>query len=69
MWQFAQSNPGLFTVLWCVAAIAAVQVFHNIFRIWNRTLRSRNVQKNGWPTPPVDADGDIVYPKQPERFP
>lgn len=69
MWQFAQSNPYLFVIIWWLTGVMAIMVCQYAFRAWNRTLRSRNVQKNGWPTPPIDADGDIVYPNQPERFP
>lgn len=33
------------------------------FRIINRILRARNIREHGWPIAPVDADGDVVYPK------
>jgi hypothetical protein len=30
----------------------------------NRFFRSRNIRAHGWPTAPVDADGDVVYPEK-----
>ena len=30
------------------------------FQIVNRVIRHRNIAAAGWPTPPLDADGDIV---------
>lgn len=64
MWQFAQSNPGTFFFIFWIAAWAATRPFYYAWSAYNRTLRSRNIVANGWPTAPVDADGDVVYPSK-----
>jgi len=30
-----------------------------VYRPWNRYLRSRNIARQGWPPPHLDADGDF----------
>lgn len=64
MWDFAKTNPGYtFLIVW-VLAWAAVQPFKYAYYAWNRTLRARNIAAHGYPTSPhMDADGDLVYPK------
>lgn len=62
MWEFASAHPvAAFFMLW-VVAWAAVQPFRYAYLAYNRTLRSRHIAAHGWPTAPVDADGDVVYP-------
>lgn len=62
MWEFASGNPfTAFLIAWIVAW-AVTRPFHYAFMAYNRTLRSRNIKLHGWPTPPTDADGDVVYP-------
>lgn len=64
MWGFATANPGYtFLIIW-VLAWAFVQPFRLAWLAYNRSLRSKNIAANGWPTPPLDADGDIVHPKK-----
>lgn len=64
MSEFALANPGyMFLIIW-VVAWAAVQPFYYAWRSYSRYLRSKNIAAHGWPTEPVDADGDVVYPKQ-----
>jgi hypothetical protein len=64
MWNFAiafsSGHPWLFTFSLLVSLWAAVQPFHYFFLCWNRWLRSRNIKAHGWPTPPIDGDGDVV---------
>lgn len=64
MWEFAKANPGYaFLIVW-VVCWAFTKPFAYAFRAYNRTLRSRNIVAHGWPTAPVDADGDVVYPEK-----
>lgn len=63
MWNFATTNPGYtFLIIW-VLAWAITRPFWYAWLAYNRTLRSRNIVAQGWPTAPLDADGDIVYEK------
>jgi hypothetical protein len=43
-----------------ILAWAATSPFYLAFRAYNRMLRSRNIIAQGWPKPPMDADGDII---------
>jgi len=63
MWSFAAQNPGTFFFVALVAGWTVTRPFHYAFMAYNRTLRSRNIVAHGWPTAPVDADGDVVYPE------
>ncbi len=64
MLEFAMQNPGYaFLIVWALAW-AATRPFWYLWLAYNRTLRSRNIRAQGWPTPPIDADGDVVFPKQ-----
>jgi hypothetical protein len=52
---FAGEHPILSVVLWWIPFQTALLAF-------SRFLRSRNIKANGWPTAPIDADGDVVWP-------
>jgi len=56
IYEFMGSHPVLTFVLAFVAAIVACEPFRTV----RRWLRSRDIQKHGWPSAPMDADGDIV---------
>lgn len=56
IWQFADNHP--FITAFIIYVMAAT-----VFRCWNRLMRHLNIRKHGWPTPPLDADGDVVYPE------
>jgi hypothetical protein len=44
-------------------SVAAIHVLaSNIVRAYRLKKRAQNIQAHGWPKPPMDADGDIVYP-------
>lgn len=58
MWDFANSSP-ITTVILAYLLMAPVRY---AFRAYNRHLRSKNIALHGWPTAPIDADGDVVYP-------
>lgn len=63
-WTFANANPfSAFLVVW-VVCYALTRPFAYAFRAYNRTLRSRNIAAHGWPTAPIDADGDVIYPER-----
>ena len=66
MWEFAKTNPGTFFFIILVLAWAATRAFWYAWVAYNRTLRSRNIAAHGWPIPPIDADGDVVYRDQDE---
>jgi hypothetical protein len=43
-----------------VFAVAFVSLpFNFIFKMYNRTIRSRNICAKGWPPSHLDADGDF----------
>jgi len=55
---------------WFLGFILMYTAIQLPFKIFNRVLRSINIRNNGWPvTPYMDADGDIVYPKDGDVFP
>lgn len=60
-WEFADKHPIAAIVLAVIAAYFATSPFRYAFRIYNRRLRNKNILAHGWPTPPMDADGDVVY--------
>ncbi len=61
-WTFAASNPLTAFALACVVGGTVTAPFRWGFRAYNRSLRARNIALHGWPTAPIDADGDVVYP-------
>lgn len=60
--SFAIANPGYTFLIFWVLAWAVTRPFWYVFVAYNRKLRARNIAAHGWPTAPVDADGDVVYP-------
>lgn len=57
-WTFAGEHYiVLLFIVW-----SAATVLKSPFWALNRYFRSRNIAQHGWPTAPMDADGDIVYP-------
>lgn len=70
--EIAGANPNHYfikaMILWgmcCYVFLALATLLVNFFmRIINRIIRSRNIKHHGWPEAPLDADGDIVYPKK-----
>lgn len=67
MWDFAAANPGTAMFLAVTAAYAFVQPWYYAFKAWNRYLRSKNIAVHGWPKPPMDADGDVIWPQEEEE--
>ena len=66
VWDFANESPLAAFCMVLVLAYAATRPFAYVFKAYNRKLRSRNIAAHGWPTPPIDADGDVVYPEKDE---
>jgi hypothetical protein len=60
---FSMAHPLTFTFIVVVLVWGAVKPFYYAFLCWNRWMRSRNIVAHGWPTPPLDADGDIENPE------
>jgi hypothetical protein len=61
--NFAGVHPVFSFLSLVVIATTIVAPFRYAFLFYNRKLRSKNVQLHGWPKPPIDADGDLVYPQ------
>lgn len=58
IWEFAAGNP--ITAL--ILAYLLMAPVRYAYRAYNRHLRHKNILAHGWPTAPIDADGDVVYP-------
>jgi hypothetical protein len=59
--SLSRYHPMYFVVCLCVVALTVMQVSRYVFLTCNRVIRARNISKHGWPTPPLDADGDVVH--------
>jgi hypothetical protein len=59
-WDFANSNPG-------TAFMMLLLVVMLVRSICYRTARTLCIRKQGWPTAPIDADGDVVWPDEDEE--
>lgn len=59
MWfvELAKNSP--FTAMLMVCA-GYYGFFYTPAVMWTRWLRHKSIKEHGWPTPPMDADGDIV---------
>lgn len=68
VWDFANRNlfPALL-LLWAAAWMFNAAL-RTIFRMWSAWLRSRNIRAAGWPTAPIDADGDVVTEELAEQI-
>lgn len=62
--EFAQHQPLAAIIIVLIISYAATRPFAYGFQAYNRHLRSMNIRERGWPTAPIDADGDVVYPTQ-----
>ncbi len=61
MWEFLKFIFSNFWI-WLGFVIIFGSLLNFIFRIYNRTLRQRNISKHGYPPAHCDADGD--FPKK-----
>lgn len=66
MWTFANENPLTFAFLCCVAAGTFCSPFRYAYLAYKNKNRAKNIAAHGWPTPPLDADGDVVFPEKDE---
>lgn len=61
---FLAANPILGFVCFALTLVLAFSVLALIistpFKIWQRWMRHRTLQKIGWPPPYLDADGDPI---------
>lgn len=64
MWEFANNQPDAAVFIAFFAMCVAIAIVRLPFRFWNRWLRHKNIAQHGWPTAPVDADGDVIYPEK-----
>lgn len=56
--KFAGQNPLTFFIIVCCTYYA----WKAPWLVVKRALRSRDIQRHGWPTAPnMDADGDLVF--------
>jgi len=62
--RFAEQNP-IITFFVLVMVYFLLRLLLRLpFLFWNRLLRHLNIRAQGWPTNPLmDADGDIIQPK------
>lgn len=64
MWIFADHHPYISILAELIVAGVVTSPLRFALTAYTRTMRARNIFLHGWPTPPLDADGDIVYPKK-----
>lgn len=63
IWDFAAQHPEAACFLAFIGVVWPVhEICLTIKRAYWMRLRHKNILAHGWPVPPVDADGDIVYP-------
>jgi hypothetical protein len=56
LYQFMGEHPVVtILIVWAAAGVLKMP-----FWITNRYFRSKNIRAHGWPTAPMDADGDVV---------
>lgn len=58
-YQFMGEHPYLTFFLACIACRFLCAILLAPFRAHRRWLRHLDLQKNGWPPPHCDADGDF----------
>lgn len=62
-WEFANNSPWLTFFLAMFAFMAVEAVVMAPVKMFKVHARRKNIEQHGWPTPPLDADGDVVLPK------
>ncbi len=62
-YEFALAMAKNHPVLTFIAICAIYYAVKQPFWVMNRFFRSRNIKHHGWPPAPIDADGDVVWPK------
>jgi len=63
LFVFADHRPTTFIIALIIVGLVAASLFRVCLLAYNRRLRSLNIRAKGWPAPPLDADGDVVYRK------
>lgn len=64
IWEFASNSPWLAFFLALIAAISIETIVTCPLKAYKLYLRRKNISQHGWPTAPIDADGDVVLPKK-----
>lgn len=73
--NFASNHPiltfflswGIWPACWAVTHVLTYP-FKVAYMAYKMHLRAGNIRAHGWPkTPLMDADGDIMHPKPPEK--
>lgn len=68
MFIFADKNPVTAFFIALIAAYVITWFPYSIYLMVCRYFRYRMVREHGWPTAPLmDADGDIVHPRQEDK--
>ena len=57
MWDFAATNPG--TAFWSLFLVVML-----VRSVCYRIARTLCIRKQGWPSAPINADGDLEYPEE-----
>lgn len=63
-WEFASGNPWLTFFLALLVALVAEEIVKTPYRAYKLSVRRKNIAQHGWPPAPLDADGDVIYPKK-----
>lgn len=58
-WEFASKDP----ITAIILAYLLMAPIRYAYRAYNRRLRHKNILAHGWPSAPMDADGDLIYPE------
>jgi len=67
MWDFASANPGTACIMSFIVIVGLTHtICINLLQAYKTRIRHKNILAHGWPKPPMDADGDIIYPDSEE---
>ena len=64
--DLATTSPLCAFVLICSAYYLAKAILWMPYNFYKRWCRHRAIMMHGWPTAPIDADGDVIY-DEPKR--
>lgn len=64
IWDLARESPIAAVLMFWIACWAAVQPFKYGYKAYKYRLRAKNIALHGWPSPPLDADGEVRYPDE-----
>lgn len=64
IYEFMSKSPWLTFFLAFLLVHLIVKIVYLPINFYRNKSRRLNIAAHGWPTAPVDADGDVVYPKK-----